>query len=71
MKTIKTFLAVLTFIMSFISVFSVNSIAKPRLKQDYRETIANYVEYVVIDGKLWKITYSDDGNVIERIPVFD
>lgn len=68
MKTLKILLfsAFIT-----LSIFTGSQVfAAPKVKL-CKEALSNYVQYVVINGELWKYTYSDDGQLLQTERVFD
>ena len=68
MKTVKILLVLVT--LSFSICTGSYSVAAPKIKIS-KEALFNYVQYITINGELWKITYSDDGVVLSQERVFD
>lgn len=68
MKTVKILLVLVT--LSFSICSGSYSFAAPKIKVS-KEALSNYVQYVTINGELWKYTYSDDGQLLQTERVFD
>lgn len=68
MKTVKILLVLVT--LSFSICSGTYSVAAPKVKVS-KEALSNYVQYVTINGELWKYTYSDDGQLLQTERVFD